>query len=153
MPTRPSFDEIRGAFPQVRQLIDRQIQRAPTELERQQLSKLTAALDQNFAEFVAAYPVAMAEINAKRDEVMSRAKKVEQEIPNIAAQVKAAAAEYAKKQQPGTPPPAAVDPELGQRLRSELLERFAPPKPGSSADAARRHEIWEDWDWDRWRNN
>jgi|SRR5690606_13151386 len=147
----PDFNQVCQQFRQFRGVIDQALAAPGDAAIKQQLQSLTATLDKTFQELQEVYPKAQAEIDAMLAGVHKSAKETGEKIASLKESIAAAeaqAAAAAKGLPEGTPP----DPQLGQRLREELLERFGHHLPSESPPSTDR-EIWEDWDWQEWSNN
>ncbi len=96
------------------------------------------------------YPKAMDLIQSTAQQAKAEAEQALAQIDQKKAAVKQRMAEIqaAQKAAPAKPasPEAKVDPALGQKLRSELLERFGPRSDADHPGIGRIREAWQDWD-------
>lgn len=98
----------------------------------------------------AKYPAAMSAIDEAVEEVRAKVTKHRAEVAKRQAEFaqKKAMMDAAMKQGGAIPaaPEAKIDPTLGQKLRSELLQRFSPQAGDGKLGANRIREAWQDWD-------
>ena len=96
------------------------------------------------------YPKAMTVIEESARSVIANAKKRRAQQGQRQAEIaqKAAALQAAQQKAalPRPKPEVKVDPALGQRLRTELLERFAPHTGSDDSERGKIREAWQDWD-------
>jgi hypothetical protein len=108
-------------------------------------------LDKTFADLQEAYPKAQAALDAQLAGVHKRAQETGVKLAGINESIAAAAA--AGTAAAATAAAAPPDPQLGQQLREELLERFGNQPDSEHAPSTADREIWQDWDWQDWTNN
>lgn len=160
MPLTPDFDQICQEFLEFRNLITKVRPSAAEAHVQARLDELTAKMDKAFAEFTTEYPQAVAGIDKQIADTNSQIARTQNSIAATQAEIAAAEREVqfaAERAQalatPGVAPPsvsAAVeadvaDPQYGQKLRQELLDRYG-PKRAAVKKTDREREIWEDWD-------
>jgi hypothetical protein len=96
------------------------------------------------------YPKAMNVIEESARSVIATAKQRRAQQGQRRAEIaQKAAAVQAAQQKAALPPPkpeVKVDPALGQKLRLELLQRFASQTGDGNRDVDRIREAWQDWD-------
>lgn len=96
------------------------------------------------------YPKAMKVIEDSARSVIADAKpRLAQQGQRRAAIAQKAAAMEAAQQKAALPPAkpeVKIDPALGQRLRTELLERFGPQTGADQVNQSKIREAWQDWD-------
>jgi septal ring factor EnvC (AmiA/AmiB activator) len=122
---------------------------APTEALRRQLRGLEATIGGAKTTVVAEYRRMMAGLDQQIADATAKAEAALQKAQEARAQLAAAAAarKEAKPPPPPEPPKPEIDPNLGSKLRGELLQRFGDGKKGDRPSDA-DHEIWEDWRWE-----
>ncbi len=134
MPQPPDFQEFCTDFRRMRSFMDEVQQTATmTPGERQCLADLAAEMDKQFAELQKAYPEAMAAIDKQVEETQKIIDRTQADIAQTRARLdemmQAQAAPPPAPEKPAVPP-EPIDPELGQKLRHELLERLGLHPPG-----------------------
>ncbi len=120
---------------------------------KQQLVDATSAMDNRFEAALTVYPQAKAELAARKETAIRQLKEHQVKLAAMKADFAAASAAKPKIPKGGLKLPelAPVDPQLGPKLREELLSRFGKPDPVDVNPALR--EVWEDWDWESWDKN
>jgi hypothetical protein len=113
---------------------------------RKQVETMLASLEKTQAELrveVEKHNQRMSEtVKTVQEKTAGARDQVESAIKEANEKAQAAAAKKAaRKEKPQKP----VDPQLGKRLRSRLLEEFGNRRPTADAHPEDR-EIWEDWD-------
>src|SRR5262245_21395082 len=103
---------------------------APDEALRRQLAGLGATIGEAKTTLVAEYQRAMAEIEQRIAGARSRAEATLQKAQQAKARLADAAATRKLLAPPASPEPPnpEVDPQLGMKLRAELLQRFGDGK-------------------------
>lgn len=120
---------------------------APSAELRSFLESMSEKLAKGRAEFAEVYKSATAKVDQQLAQAQDRAKSVQEKLS--AAEEQLAIPPIPKMPEVPAKPAFAVDKELGQKLRDELLTRFAPDhapvqQPGWKAN----REAWDDWaDW------
>jgi hypothetical protein len=150
--SQPDFNQVCNQFRQFRAILGQALAAPGDAAVKQQLQSVTATLDRNFAELQTAYPNALAAIDAQLAGVHQSAEKTTAQLSGLKEAIAVAEAQAAKAVD-ASPPPAAVDPALGQKLREELLERFGHPVSHEGVPPSADREIWQDWNWQDWSNN
>src|SRR5687768_4286011 len=148
----PDFGQVCNQFREFRAILGQALAAPGDAAVKQRLQSVTASLDQNFADLQTAYPKALASIDAQLAGVNQSAKQTTAKLAGLKDQIAAAEAQAAQTIDV-LPVPVPADPELGQKLRDELLERFGRPAIAEGAPASAEREIWQDWDWQNWSNN
>ncbi len=96
------------------------------------------------------YPKAMDLIQSTAQQSKAKAEQALAQIAQKKAAIEQRQAEIqaAQKAVPSKPAlsEAKVDPALGQKLRSELLERFGQRTGANQSEASKIREAWQDWD-------
>ncbi len=102
------------------------------------------------AEVEVEYPKAMNLIEDTARKVMAEAKqdlaKNEQKRAELDQKIAASKAAQPKAPKLPSKPEVKVDPALGQRLRTELLERFGPQTESNGLNPSKIREAWQDWE-------
>jgi hypothetical protein len=103
----------------------------------QQLGSLVGRLRQAQARLQTAYPREVARLQQELAAAQDQARATQDQIARLKQQ--AAAVPERSKPLPAPPPPveAAADPDLGWKLRTELLERFSRTPQSAAAPAGR----------------
>ena len=148
----PDFNQLCNDFRQFRAILGKALTSPDSSGAKQQLESLTTQLDEAFAELHDAYPRANADLDAQIAATRASVAKTGTEVAAMKDQLSAAVAAAASAQLPAAPADT-IDPELGTRLRSELLERFGIRADQASAEKTLDKEIWEDWNWQDWSRN
>lgn len=146
---QPDFGQVCNQFRQFRQIVNQALAAPGDAAIKQQLQSLSGKLDDAFVELQTAYPKAQATIDAQLAGVH---KSAEQTTAKLAGLKESIAAASAAAVDVSAALPVAADPDLGQKLREELLSRFGRAEHQSEAATTDR-EIWQDWDWQDWSNN
>lgn len=146
---QPDFEQVCNQFRQFRAIVNQALAAPGDAAIKQQLQSLSGKLDGAFADLQTAYPRAQAALDAQLAGVHQSAAQTSAKIVGLNSAI-AAASTAAEAAAVPEPPPA--DPDLGQRLREELLARFGREENDQQAATGDR-EIWQDWDWQDWSNN
>jgi hypothetical protein len=143
------FNQVCNEFRQFRALIDRTLAAPGDAAVKQHLKSVSETLDTAFADLQEAYPKAHAAIDAQLAEVHKTAEETGAKLAGLKQSIAAAQDIGPVDPTASIPPP---DPQLGQQLRQELLERFG-AKVDHAQPTAPDREIWQDWNWQDWANN
>lgn len=126
----------------------RQAQSVADGATAQYLQSLVDQVQSNLGKLTEEYGKASAALDQQVAEAKQAAETALQKA--AAARQQAAAAEEAAKKPPAPPaekPPEPIDPRLAQQLRSELLQRFGGAQPQSQASSG---ELWQElMDWQK----
>ncbi len=148
----PTFDEFCGDFRQFRAMVGKVLETTKDGPLKQKLVEATAAMDERFQAALTVYPQAQRDLETRKNAVIQKLKGQQAEFAAMKEEFAAAAAKPKVPKGGLVPPaPAPLDPQLGPKLREELLARFGKP-PAAEANPALR-EVWEDWDWESWDKN
>lgn len=147
---QPDFDQVCNQFRQFRSIVNQALAAPGDAAIKQQLQSLSGKLDGAFADLQTAYPKAQAAIDAQLAGVHKSAEQTSAKIAGVNSAIAASAA--AVDAAAPIPAEAPADPDLGQKLREELLARFGRAEHDQEAATSDR-EIWQDWDWQDWSNN
>lgn len=112
--------------------------------ERKQFQNLLSMIDANLTAAESAVPEFFQTFENKFRDLAAQHKKNKADVAELEkqlAEIEAAEAE-GKKPQLAAPPIPPVNLNLGQQLRSELLQRFAPLQKPSASDSG---VAWQDW--------
>jgi hypothetical protein len=116
---------------------------------REFMESMSEKLQTGRAQFAEVYKSASAGVD-------ERLAKAQEKASSLLEQVSAAQKQLAEAPIPKIPampakPSFAIDPKLGQKLRQELLDRFAPDQPEAEQRAWEAgREAWDDWaDWSK----
>jgi hypothetical protein len=157
MASPPTFDQVCDEFRKFRAMVGRTISTAEPSAARDQLAEVAEHLDKNFADFEREYPKAMAEIEEQERLNQQQIDEAGREIAESRAEIEKAEqaekqARAAAAQTPPVPKPEVpTEPNVGPKLRSELLDRFGDIlDPAPQIPAPPMHEVWEDWDLGEW---
>jgi hypothetical protein len=131
-------------------LQDELAQATPTVADpelRQFMESMSEKLQSGRAQFAEVYKSASAGVDAKLAKAQEKAQALSEQAS--AAQKQLAEAPIPKLPALPARPAFAVDRNLGQKLRQELLDRFAPDQPEAEQQAWEAgREAWDDWaDW------
>jgi predicted phage gp36 major capsid-like protein len=146
------FNQVCDEFRQFRGIIDRALAAPGDAAVKQHLQSVSATLDKTFAELQEAYPKAEAAINAQLAGVEQTAQETGAKLAGLKESIAAAAAQ-GDPAAGAAPPVAPPDPQLGQQLRKEVLERFGDRSKAHEPVSTADREIWQDWNWQDWSNN
>lgn len=143
---QPDLDKITQSMEELFARLTAAQELAPTAELRQQLGALQRVIGEGKSRFADEFQGHMAVLNQRIAAARQSAAETLQAVKKSRAQI-AAAREAAKAPQPTapSPPEPPVDPNLGQRLRQELLQRFGDSRKAPSDQHLTDREIWEDW--------
>ena len=150
--SEPDFGQVCNQFREFRAILGQALAAPGDAAVKQRLRTVTASLDQNFAELQTSYPKALASIDAQLAGAKQSAAQTTAKLAGLKEQIAAAEAQ-ATQAIDILPVPTPADPDLGQKLREEILERFGRPSVPEGVPASAEREIWQDWDWQNWSNN
>jgi hypothetical protein len=94
------------------------------ESTRQQFHLYSTLLEKAQAEVMATYPQAVASLKQRMDQTRQSAEATQRRLGEVMQQAAAARAAHKAASTAPTESPESVDPDLGRKLRDELLERF-----------------------------
>ncbi len=112
---------------------------------RQQLGMLAGKIKEGQSQFINEYTKAVAANQKQLEEAKKTAQETLKKVAEARAKMAAAAQEGMKPKVEAKKPEPEIDPDLGRKLRIELLERFGDKKPKKEQRGSAEGEIWEDW--------
>ena len=114
---------------------------------RQFMESMSEKLQEGRAQFVEVYKSASAKVDERLAKTKEQSKSLSDQVS--AAEKKLAAPPIPKMPALPARPAFVVDRQLGQKLRQELLDRFAHGRPEAEQQAWEAgREAWDDWaDW------
>lgn len=148
-----SFQHLTETIGDVQASLGRAQEQVADPAIRRQLDALGRQIQQGHAEVAQAYQQSMASVQQRLQNVNEKVESAQKAVAEHQQAAKAAPAAappvQGKRKVKAPQREGEIDPELGPRLRSEILDRFA-RKPQQQPSTNTSREVWEDWDdWDK----
>jgi len=124
MGPRPNLEQLTSALDALKVEMAKVEPLIVDESTRQQFRLYSGLLEKAQAEVMATYPQAVARLKQRMDQTRQSAHATQERLAEVLKQAAAARAAHRTASTAPPEPPEAIDPDLGRKLRDELLERF-----------------------------
>lgn len=150
MPQPPPFADVMKEVDQLLSALASVPDALPEERERNLMNAILTRLREARDTAVNTIPAAMTNLRTGLEELHADAERLKGEIEQQQSQLADLKAQAATAPVPtvSSPPPPQeppIDPDLGRRLRDELLDRLAGPAEKPATPPRPGRDVWEDW--------